>query len=275
MKRIMINRRYSGFGDWIMMASVIKMINKQRYDVEVYFDATGVKLGSWLADYMRGTDIRAFAAINPHKGAYDAVIDHLVYDLSTIGNKHLIEGMVDAVRAAIPNMKLEYDASCLAQYKGPLTRHYPYLHDKYVLMPSVGACAGRGNPTKEWGFSNFMDLAELLHKDGVTVVQLAAPGDPVLDCLKYPTITTHGIGEFHYLVTRASMVVSLENGLSHYAGHHHIPCATIYMPNGPCRPCNTVYPTQVAITGELITPEYVHDAITFNLRARQEIHNVV
>ena len=264
MKKILINRLFHGLGDWIMTATAIRTINLQRPDVEVHFGCNNMP--SWIMNYMRNTNIKACAAINPDFKDYDGYIEHLVYPAPATLNCHLIEGMIMTLNRYL-DLGLVYDASVYATYQAP--RAKMLLPESYILMPAVGANNGLGDTSKEWGYQNFSTLARLLETSGHSVVQTGRKGDGSLlyaNQVHYFASTAH----FNTLVTRSSLVVCLENGLNHYAGHHGAAAMTLYMPNGTCKPYHTAYPKQIPMATEFMTPEYVFERVVEFMKSQEK-----
>lgn len=268
-ERILLARKHHGIGDWILMMSLIRQINRQYPELEVHIDMNGTPL--WFAQLPIYMDVVAVMTCNTKAVNYKCIWDHVVYRNFTTHSDHLL---LSIMREFNSRTGLKLDTSMftgkdpistehLASYRGP----YPYsaraLPQPYVLMPSVGAGGGRRNPEKEWGAENFQALADILRERGVNVVQIGREGDPVLNTNLYRFECT--LPEMHSLVIHSAAVVSLENALSHWSGHHAKRTYTLYFTGRhPIRPCHTQYPNQVPITVEAPSPEYVSELILNN-----------
>lgn len=266
MKSIFINRTYYGFGDWVMFGSVIKMINIQRPELDVYFNLINLPL--WLVDLMACADIKAYAVLrNLEMERYDCYIRHLVYKPAVIHQLHFIESMVTELNR-VSALGIKYDPEILMQYIGPEVKLD--INRPYVVIPSMGSVNYVTSTPKEWGANgeNFDNLAVELHKHGVATVQVGCIRDIRLKNVD-KCLLGSGLPVYHSAIINSDAVVSLENGLSHYAGHHRKRTYTIYRQQN-VRPCHANYPNQIPLTHELLTPEHLCDLIVKDIRTKEQ-----
>ena len=255
-KKLLIYRNCIGLGDWIMMMSLIKMLNIQFPDIEVHLNmsAKGESVPNIIKQVAEGFDARIDKFVDilkpeDEKG-YDYKSGHLVYDRKL--ERHLIEGMV---KNFYENTKinLKYDPSVLSQYQ-PKVIPKLLLPKEYILMPS---CGGQRNFLgKEWGFERFNKLAELLSRD-IAIVQTGNHSDPILKSAGYKYL---GVAPWilHCLMVRSKFFIGIVNGLCHFAGHHRIRQFTIYF--GREKFEWSKYENQTQLDGNK-TPEEIYEII--------------
>ena len=174
-------------------------------------------------------------------------------------DKHLIERMVEHIVEQCPALVgVPLNPAVRAVYTGRIVNRTQLTN--YVLMPSQGV--GRISGHKEWGTANFGCLAEMLKCAGYCVVQVGLAGDQRLRAADEQHLQL-SLEELVGLVRGSRMVVSLENGLSHLAGHLMHPCTTLYL-HRDTQPLHTGYVNQYSIVGEpaFVTPEQVYKRIT-------------
>lgn len=273
MKRIYINRTYYGFGDWVMFGSVIKMINNQFPDRAVHFNLQG--LSSWLTALMSYSDIKAYATINQSNPVdYDYHVNHLVYRPAGMHGNNLIHDMVLELNRQT-GLGLEYEPNTFMCYRGP--KYDVQVHRPYVVLPSQGNTDIRSSVPKEWGSDgeNWDDLALLLKARGIPTIQVGSGSD-----VRLKNVTRSALGAsfpaFHGVVADAGVVVALQNGLMHYAGHQGVRTYTIYRYAGdPTRPCHTQYPNQIPLVTEYVEPEEVCERIMEYLKTKGQEYGCI
>ena len=268
--RILLARKFHGLGDWILTMSLIKQINVQYPELEVHIDMRTTP--SWFYQLPATMDVKAYATTNimntggPVVNLFDMqpykyYVPHVIYAPVATHTKFLLNSMIDVFNSQT-GLKLERVAP-LAIYAGPKTYERQNLPAKYIVMPTCGALKGTRNPQTEWGVGQFSALAGLLMKAGFDIVQVGCTGDPLMVCAAARfDCSTH---ELYHVIKYSTALVSLENGLSHWAGHHQHKTYTLYFQGqNAVRPCHTTYTNQVPITMECPTPEYLCDLIVRN-----------
>lgn len=262
-KSLLLTRRGEGFGDWVLMMSLIKQINYQYPDIEVHIEFNGIS--PWFLQLLAYMDTYAVPVCNADCRAYDLCVANVIYDAPAEHNMFMLDSMINRFNR-ITGLSVRYDniQDKLAKYIGPIPYTAAALPKKYIIMPSVGAETGRRNPDKEWGYDNFKELASLLYKSGFDIVQIGHSADPCISA----TITRSdcSLPELHALIIHSKALVSLENGLSHWSGHHKHKTFTIYRMIAPVRPCHARYENQVAITDEFASADTVHNTIVSALK---------
>ena len=132
-KRLLIGRAFWGFGDWIMMSSVFRMLNHFRpgVHIDLHADPRAPRRLLYLPALM-GARYALVPELAPQ--GYDYVCRHLVYpSMRPDNNDHILRGMVQGLNAACPGLELPYEASMLAQ---PVLYTPIPLPEKYVVVPS-------------------------------------------------------------------------------------------------------------------------------------------
>lgn len=245
--RLLLNRMFTGMGDWVMMTSVMRMFNASRPDIELDLliqERHPVNLMQlpWLCG-VRHRIVRD--GDNP-----TWICPHVIYPAARPkDDEHILEGMLKQVLRACPGVQVAYDPSLVAT---PLiTKPVPLPSRPFVLMPSCGhgVQIAKLDPryvhslAKEW--NGFNELARRLSSD-YAIVQIGSHGDDPLPHseFKYFDVPFDVLG---FIVQQATYVISLENGLSHFAGQYHRPCFTLYISTQHARPPHTWYPGQVPI----------------------------
>jgi len=237
-----------------MMASSIKQINVGRPDIQVYVD-----FGNIPADKKICEEVIRFADINatPMSGVPPAgrwsIAQHVSYPKRTY--HHLIAEMLAHIEQQCPEIGvLPYDDSIRASYPvatAPRMSEYA----GYVLMPSQGVL--KTSAHKEW--DGLYDLARLLRAKREIIHQVALNGDTPLKWAArqyYQLNLMQLIG----LIRDSKYVVSLENGLSHLAGHMKHRCYTLYR-HAYTQPWHTRYEGQVPVIDEVLSPERMVEII--------------
>ena len=256
--KILLQRQFFGFGDWLMMASAIKQINVSRPDIDVSVDVSSIPVSRSIdAEVMTDFDIRATVCRNrPYLPDYTYVVPHVSYPRRS--DRHLIAEMVNHIAEQCPGIgPIGYDDSIRAVY----TSHgadavMQTINPGYVLMPSQGILRTSGH--KEWG--GFEELARTLrYQHGEHIAQVAVDGDRPLRWATHQFYQLD-LSRLVSLVRESKYVISLENGLSHLAGHLRHPCYTLYR-HSATAPCHTTYDKQVAITDEVLTADTVASRI--------------
>lgn len=86
------------------------------------------------------------------------------------------------------------------------------LPDEFVVIePHIGR---HGNPNKDWGFDNYIEVARLL-RNSIEVIQVGEPGTKALPNARFVHTNTFRLGAL--VVSRAKLYVGAEGGLHHSA----------------------------------------------------------
>ena len=235
MKKLLVGRQASGFGGWIMLSACMQMINMQRPDIRIYlYNAPYIPERLLTLPFLCGVHYELTTCVDN----FDYVVPHVVYDVEKVirSSEHLCKSMLDCIRVAGVD-GLVYDKITRVR---PTTVAPSSPGRPYVVMPSVGAT--HSDSSKNWPY--LRELAIRLHQD-YDIIQVGMHGDPALPySTQYykPSYTT-----LSHIYSCAAFAVSLENGLSHWAGHHDKRSYTIYTGKHWCTPAHAWYPTQIPI----------------------------
>jgi len=255
MKRLLTTRRYFGLGDWVMMQSALKAVNRCYPDLAIDLDVTKVPL--WFQLLVLNFDARVAFVRNPNPAAYDYVSGHVIYagPRPIVDDRpiHLIDSMVRNISKKT-GLLLQWSGE-LASYTG-YTEQHGELPKHYVLMSNKG---NPDNPRKDWAKENFEDLANKLAPD-IPIVQIGRRGDTKIQAATYCGFDLSPMG-IQAFINGATVVVSIENGISHWAGHLGKNTVTLYLDKGGCLPAYTGYPHQVGLTDEVISVGAVHHQV--------------
>lgn len=260
--RILLGRCWYGLGDWIMLATAIKILNKQYPGIQVDIDVTGIpSFRRDLVNILFEFGCRCAIIVNPVHTEYDTVIPHVVYtNDDVLGTDHLIQGMCNCITRST-GLKLTYTPDLLARYiSGPDLLGLPPLQDAVVL--SSRGSKNMTSRTKDPGLHWWSELAELLSAK-YTVVQLGAKDDPRIPaarivCLGYPYSYVSSV------LSRCRFGVFMENGLAHLAGTVGMRDYVLFLSTTCARPKTVWYPGQTALdyVGKKPTAKEVFDVIT-------------
>ena len=260
--KILLGRTWFGFGDWMMFTSIIKHINIQYPEVAIFIDTTSLPV--WFLQFICRFDIRVMPICYPQPADYDIHIKHVTYSTTRIANEHLIESMVNHVNSQVPkeiSFHLKYDKTCLANCIGRCVNRISVPNGKFVIIAPENGTAETSR-CKDWDLTNFQRITTSLMRSGIGVVQIGSSEmkTPILQpgLLSYKDIALPALLD---LMQRSSTVIAMENGISHFAGHHSIRTFTIYRPMAPTKPDNVWYPGQTAVVGEIIDPEQLAQTI--------------
>lgn len=261
-RSLLLSRMANGFGDWIMLTAVMQMFNNARPDINLDLLVREHNPTSLLMlPALCGVRYRLVDRVTD---TYDWYCPHVVYpNPRPTDRQTLTEGMlrsICAVSSAFDGILYDPGVRVTPMIQVPVN-----VPDRpYCIMPS----AGRGYQVskidpryahslpKEWeGMSR---LSDLISRD-YPIVQVGLRGDPALHgaTMAYFDLPFESLS---YLFKRAQFVVSLENGLSHWAGHHNKRCYTLYKSPIHAKPEHVWYPTQVPIFPT--SAEQVYDTIT-------------
>jgi len=264
------------FGDLMMCATLIKTINIQYPNMKVFIEMSP-HLTPWGYDVLSHMDIAAYGtiAVQPSENVMRFRSRYKPPEGTT---RHLVHNLLLNCNEST-GLELQYDPEILANYCGPvLSAKVPR---PYVLLPAAGKLNGAVSGHKEWGKDfqesrrNFDALALILRRGGMTPVQTGRAGDPILRNVSGRYLGT-SMPEFHALVSGAAAIVSLENGLSHYAGHHGKKTYTIYRAlHMGYIPEHTHYKGQIALTDMDLTPESLGERIINTYCGRDNIQTVI
>lgn len=226
--RLLLTRDFSGFGDWLFSLAVMRLVQRQRPDVEIHvsFRTTGEPLQPIVPEAFAASDLEFRLGV-PSK--LHLSTGHFVYTRRSSAT--YIADMVEVLNARTGLGIVHAPAYPVFRFPQPRERGYVALVSQ-----------GKGSATpKDWGTANFSKLAELL-ADHVELVQIGARGDAPL-----PGVSRRILGESFTRVAQAlagaRAFVGIENGMMVLAGFLRVPQLTIY--------CNTGRPDRVAFDNHI------------------------
>lgn len=210
---LLIRRRFHGLGDWIMAMSVIKTINMQRPDIEVYvYDNFPETIRSVIKSF--DVDVKITNSLE----GFDYFVSHLIYDLNDY-ETHYIVSMLKKIES---QHKLGLDPySYVLSTCGNVSSS---IEKSIILMHSQGKQPS--NRGKDWGYQNFNTLAEYLSYD-YKIVQVGVSGDPILTYAESVYFDID-ILTLYALMSISYIYVGNADGLSVMAGVHSIPAFILY-----------------------------------------------
>jgi hypothetical protein len=261
--KILIGRVCWGAGDWYMLVSIMRMINKYRPDCQIDLSAHPNTPKGWL--HLPG-ECGVRYNIVPHEttgDGYDGHIPHLVYNnVRQPSKEHLLKNMLDRLNERIPAFRgnpIPYDwegCKCVPTEIVPSP-----MSGKYVLMPSCGAQTKYSSPKE---FPGMDALSIFIRHHIAPVVQIGSVGDPTLagashrfDTLPFP--------EYAALFRGSLFGVFLENGCAHWAGNIGSPHFVLFRSWIHPDPVGVMYPTGIPILAYNMGAEEVFNIIKRNV----------
>lgn len=243
---VTIQRHYNGIGDHLMALACVKYVNRQRPDVQVFVDFKRIKVGrlpSIIPDLYRASD----AVFTEGLGTEGPVThDSLVY--RKWPPELYIESMVDHLNLQT-DLAIRYEHGVWPEFG------QRWIGGNTIVM--VGQGKGRKRGGKEWGVLNFAELARLLHRAGLPLIQIGAEND-----VRLPHARDLCGADARTLVDTlcgARLFIGLENGIMVLAGYLGVPQLTIY--DGHSHPTRIQFEHQAKII-ERIEPDEVARRIT-------------
>lgn len=213
--RLLITRNYAGIGDWLMTLAVLKMLNRQRPDVDVHvsFETPREPMPAIVPEAFAASDVR-FSTVPP--GPPYVQTGHFVYTGGRHRTAPWIEDMVE-ILGLRTGIRIRYEEGVFPTFV------YPAPTERgYVALISQGKGVNR---RKEW--DGFQALAHILAAQGVPLVQIGAKNDQPLEA-----VADRRLGQPFDIVAKtlagARCFVGIENGLMVLAGFLGVPQITLY-----------------------------------------------
>lgn len=241
-----LTRPWDGIGDWLFCLAVLKMVQRQRPDVDLWVDFRALRVRAGLPPLVRQlyeeSDVRYSSGIPPVRGMVTA--DSLVY------RKYPPALYLESTVAHLNDqtgLGIVYEPGVYPTFRS--SSRSPKRGD-YVVIVSQGK--RRDRYRKEWGLSNFLQLATKLAAAGVPLVQLGRASDAHLPHCRYRVLGAHA-SDVVALLAGARAFVGLENGLMVLAGYLGVPQLTIY--DGAQGPDRVDFPNHAKLTRRIEPPE--------------------
>lgn len=263
MPSLLAYRRYAGIGDWLMMMTVLKMVNQQRPDIDIYLNMKAKNaqkhrniakdLPKIAEEMIRGVDVKIkdFAC-------YDEPTNHVMdYDLKSgfmtyhkadgIG---FIESMVNKLNRN-SGLNIRYDPNVYAQYQDDYLA--PDTEEKFVLVQSCSKKRNRDKSWKDFGFNNMQVIVDSI-KNKVKVFQIGVHVDFLLKGVheRFLSVT---MGKLHNLMKNCVAFIGLDGFLGVYAAHHGVKQYIIY--SGRFNLAWTAFPCRTQINGKAYNADQV------------------
>ena len=282
---LLVARMRNAIGDWVLTLSMIKIVNQQFPNIRVDVDMANAPSG-W-ADMLATWDVVAAPVTNPDPYDYDYYTGHLLYPILDdgalhvedveYGGAHLITGMCRTLKLRT-GLPLKYPGETRARYIGPgIEELLPELAlpDEFIAMVSVGRPNNRDSVHKEWPIA-YLHAISNAARQRYSLVQLALPGHPKLQSADR-VLDKLTLIQLCAVLGQAKLVIALENGISHIAGHTGAHCSTLYREGARAQPMHVGYPKQYQIIlsecdALTVSPEAKSDCVN---KAKHLISNVI
>lgn len=271
-KKLLAYRRFAGIGDWIMALSVLKMVNIQYPDIDIYLNVTAKNLHThpreWrelpklTMEIINNCDVKIQQLVHCKNlqglNGYDYISGHMVYDKSQ--GKQFIESMVDKFNKRT-GLNIRYDPNIYVKFL-TIKNDKPIHKRAYVLMQ---ACTKRKHATAKWkdyGYRNMCKIVERL-KRYIDVIQIGDHGD-----LELPIKTKYlgvDLNILHNLMINALGFVGMDGMLGVYAAHNNVRQYIIY--TGKFNMAWTKFRNRLQINGNLCGNQAIARLITEDLCA--------
>ena len=276
-KKLLACRKNDGLGDWIMAMSILKMVNLQYPNIDIYVYANKNKTKdndqqfrfiNGVYDIIDNVDVNLTRVLHTESSEYDYYLKDMIYyefraewhRLYPEGipkdyiKNHLIHGMVKKFNEET-KLNLKYDENVLARYKNII----PFGGKKpYVVIPSCGRNDRVENDTKSWGIVNYRELARRL-KNHYYIIQIGSNDQPTIEDADQ-IIFDQPFSEVLGIMNGAEFYIGEINGLVHLAGHHGIKTYAIYC-GGKEHPEFTRYKNQIPIIENNASVDTVYSKI--------------
>lgn len=237
-KKLLVYRNWSGVGDWIMAMTVLKMVNRQYPDIDIYLNVMAKNrftagsgyemIPPLVQEVVKEFDVKinGFVQMPKHRAYtlhFDYISGHMGYEKN---GKNFIEGMVDQFNIRT-GLELEYEPDVFAQYQGEGTE-YDNTTDSlkpYVLIQSCSKMRSRGRQGKDYGYDNMCEIAERVgaHVNMIQIGQLTDYRIPNIEAVLGGDLST-----LHKLMVNSIGFIGMDGGLGVYASHHGVKQFIIY-----------------------------------------------
>lgn len=236
-KKLLAYRTFSGIGDWMMALSVLKMVNIQFPDIDIYLNLKGkivsrrrreaTDLPNITNQIIDNFDVKLAGKIYETDllkliPDYDYVTGNMAY--SKKDDKFFVESMVDRFNKNT-GLGLVYMPDINAKYTGKPVEFDDHMPKPYILIQS---CSKKGSIARRWkdyGTKNMQILANKLKKL-FTVIQVGAFGDIELNGIS--NFLSPPLPRLHYLITNSLAFVGLDGMLGVFSSYHKVKHYIIY-----------------------------------------------
>jgi len=259
--KLLAYRNFSGIGDWIMGLTVLKMVNQQYPDMEIYLNLTAKNVhkrqkqykivSPFIREIIKSFDVKItgvtfFENVKNHMSEFDYVSNLKYHKRDGI---NYIESMVNSFNH-FTGLQLQYNPAVYAQYQGEIKS---IINEPYIL---IQACSKRKNRSKAWkdyGSDNMDIIAAELRKR-IKVVQVGGMGT-----IELKNVSQRFLGVsleiLHGLMSNCLCFIGLDGMLGCYAAHHAVQHFVLY--SGKFNFNWTKFPHRAQINGNILSPKQV------------------
>lgn len=273
-KKLFVYRNFSGVGDWIMAMTVLKMVNQQYPDIDIYVNLKAknryadVNYPITLPDLVQevigmfDVDIRGYAHCDNPEGVrdqFDYCTGHVIYKKD---GTNFIEGMVKQFNNNT-GLDLKYDDEVFAQYQPEGCGYDNTLSDlqPYILIQSCSKARSIERQGKDYGFLNMARISEKL-LNHITVIQIGQRTDLLIPNVN--RFLSVELDLLHKLMINSVGFIGMDGGLGVYACHHSVWQYIIYEEKSKFS--WTDFPYRMQLDGSRMDAEDVSDFIINNLK---------
>lgn len=234
-KRLLAYRKYMGLGDWIMAMSVLKMVNRQYPDIDIYVNmharnagdknAIPTRLSPLIEEIIDKFDVDIFNHVYyscPEREAkeFEYISGHMVYEKK---GKFFIESMVEEFNRNT-GLALKYELDLYSTYNRIIDA--PIRPGEYALIQACSKKKCWNACAKDFGYLNMSVISRKLQRH-INVIQIGLEGDPILPGVVGTYFSTD-LETLHNLMAHSKGFIGLDGGLGVYAGVHQLPHYIIY-----------------------------------------------
>lgn len=278
-KTLLAYRSFSGVGDWIMAMTVLKMVNQQYPDIDIYLNLKAknrfagvsypILVPELVQEIVKGFDVNikeSFFDPNPQRLAeyYDYCTGHMGYDKD---DTNFIEGMVKRFNKNT-GLELRYHKDVFAQYQPEGIGYDNTLEDlkPYVLIQACSKMRKRQRFSKDYGFDNMVKISKRL-SSYTNVVQVGQKTDWLLPDV--PRFLSVELDLLHKLMINSVGFIGMDGGLGVYASHHGVQQYIIY--EEAKRFSWTNFPHRRQLNGGAMSPDQISEFIIQELSNEKRI----
>lgn len=263
-KKMLIYRNYSGFGDWLMALSVIKMINIQYPNIDIYVNVRsrnvfGYRQESFLLPSiilesinsfdcdLRGREFFSVPITSLNNFDYVVPLEYKKYE-----RKNFMDNMVSRFNRST-GLELRYDKDIKAQYVGDGDNTHPLGGKSYIL---IQACSKRKYMNKKWkdfGFKNMQEIVNALNNK-IDFVQIGLESDHLLSGTVDKCLSGNLPDVYKYMIN-SKFFLGINGGLGVFAMVHNIKHYILCMDKNDF--IWTDFENRVQLDGQLMSPSDV------------------
>jgi len=263
-KSLLAYRMYSGIGDWMMALSVLKMVNIQFPNIDIYLNMVGktvarrgagpVMLPDIINQIIDSFDVKIagktyFNNPSDHSPDYDYISGHMKYTKSD--KEFFVKSMVDNFNINT-GLELVYKKGISAKYNGEIATLPTDISKPYILIQS---CSKRGNMSRKWKDYGALNMQKICIKlrNSFNLIQIGQKGDFEIEGIS--RYLSPSLSMLHALMVNSKLFVGLDGMLGVFASYHKVKQYIIY--NNPSSYSWTSFPHRTQIDGESMRPNQI------------------